>query len=202
MKRIYLSGRTTGDAETVREAMAAAQAAVTEAGCEAVNPMDHDGSSEETPWERHIAANIRKLSRSDVLLRLPGWDSSLAGKIESEYADLSGIPVIDCKPEEFKERIRRHTELGTELWSTTLAGYTCKTLEREGINTVADLAWFSLAELAMIRELKSRELIEIRKLLDSYGVTPETDTTPYGIKPSKSVLSLKKILNTHKEKKP
>ena len=196
MKRIYLSGRTTGDAEAVREAMATAQAAVTEAGCEAVNPMDN-GLGEDAPWERRIAANIRKLSRSDVLLRLPGWDSSLAGKIESEYADLSGIPVIDCRPEEFKERIRRHTELRTELWSTTLAGYTCKTLEREGINTVADLAAFSLAELAMIRELKSRELIEIRKLLDSYGVAPETDTTPYGIKPSKSVLSLKKILNTH-----
>lgn len=94
-KRVYISGRITGDPDARRKFSAAA-ARLQELGYDPVNPFDN-GLSEDAPWADHIKIDLELLKTCGYIYKIPGWSASKGAMVESATASSLGIKELTLK---------------------------------------------------------------------------------------------------------
>ena len=100
-KKIYISGKISGQVPFARAQFKFAADAVEKAGFEAVNPFDN-GLDEDDTWEKHLAVDIINLMGCDAILQLPGWEASRGARLEWEVARQIDLPVATLEGETVK----------------------------------------------------------------------------------------------------
>ena len=92
MKKIYISGKITNNANYKAE-FEAAELALKIAGFQPVNPAEEylpDGAT----WADYMRQDIKLLCDCDAIYMLNGWRESAGAKIEHKLAQDLGIEII------------------------------------------------------------------------------------------------------------
>ena len=92
MKKIYISGKITNNANYKAE-FEAAESALKIAGFQPVNPAEEhlpDGAT----WADYMRHDIKLLCECDAIYMLRGWRESAGAKIEHKLARYLGIEII------------------------------------------------------------------------------------------------------------
>ena len=93
--RVYVAGPMTGLPDFNRPAFAEAEARLTEAGFEVVNPANLPEPCEDPEWLDWMRACIPQLLTCDGVAFLPGWVDSRGALTEVTLADDLGFHVMD-----------------------------------------------------------------------------------------------------------
>lgn len=198
--RIYISGKISGREEAAREEFGIVQSHLEDLGHDAVNPFENGLEVDDT-WERHLAVDITDLLGCDAVCQLPGWEDSRGARLEYEVARMNGIPALppvafgenDGTEEEDRPVRRKVRLMGLPLAAVPSEGRylpekTVRTLSDNGCTKLGDLLTYSRSELAGLRGLRKRDLMEIDAYLTGLGY-PERpiDIRYYGFNPSATV---------------
>ena len=198
--RIYISGKISGREDAAREEFAIVKSHLESLGHDPVNPFENGLQVDDT-WERHLAVDITDLLGCDAVCQLPGWEDSRGARLECEVARMNGIPSLP--PEAFQENkgteegytpVRRKIRLmGLPFTAVAADGKrlpekTATALTRNGCATLGDLLTYRRDELARMRGITRRDLMEIDAYLTRLGY-PERpiDIRYYGFQPSRTV---------------
>jgi ribosomal protein L13E len=92
LKKIYISGRVTGDDDYVKKFRAAARR-LEEAGSRAENPVNFVTEREKAVWQKAMRVALRIMTFCDGVALLPDWQESKGAGIEERLARGLGIPV-------------------------------------------------------------------------------------------------------------
>lgn len=92
MKRIYISGKITDDAN-YKVNFEVAELALETAGFQPVNPAE-EHLSEGATWADYMRHDIKLLCDCDAIYMLKGWRESAGAKIEHKLARDLGIEII------------------------------------------------------------------------------------------------------------
>lgn len=92
---VYLSGPMTGLPEHNHPAFEAAAERLRSQGVQVISPH------EITPprvgpwtWEAHMRADLAALLTADVIVLLPGWETSRGAQLEKTVAEAIGLSVV------------------------------------------------------------------------------------------------------------
>lgn len=105
-KKIYLSGKITGDPD-FREKFARAADVIRREYPEyrVVNPVDLPGEPPESArteaerWRWYMIRDLRVLARCDLLVNLPGYVDSCGSRVENEFARGVGMQISRFREE-------------------------------------------------------------------------------------------------------
>lgn len=93
MNRVYISGPMTGLPECNFPAFHAAAASLRSRGYEVSNPAEINKETN-GDWCKYLRADIKALCDCDVLVLLPGWESSKGAHLELHVAHRLGLRVV------------------------------------------------------------------------------------------------------------
>jgi hypothetical protein len=91
MKKVYISGRITGNPDAENE-FDDAERLLSGKGYTPVNPMKN-GLPAHSAYETHMRADIILLCSCDLIYQIPGWRKSNGAIIESIIASLLKIGI-------------------------------------------------------------------------------------------------------------
>lgn len=89
MKKIYISGAITNN-PNYKEQFAAAEAELTAAGYEALNPAKNTGIT----YKDYIDAGLLQEMQCDAIYMLPGHENSTGATLELHYAEAVNMEII------------------------------------------------------------------------------------------------------------
>jgi ribosomal protein L13E len=92
LKKIYISGRVTGDDDYVKKFSKAARR-LDKAGYRAENPVNFVTTSEKAVWQKAMRVVLKIMLFCDGVALLPDWQESKGARIEERLARELGIPV-------------------------------------------------------------------------------------------------------------
>lgn len=95
--KVFIIGNI--DAPTAPEDFSAAEARLTTAGHEVINPLRNNLPSD-SPAELVASINILQLIGAEAVYLLQGWESSPLSLIEKNVATYTGVAIIKDAPEE------------------------------------------------------------------------------------------------------
>lgn len=87
MKRVYISGKITGEPiEQVIAKFAETEFKLAKNGYDPVNPLKN-GLPQESAWEHHMRVDISLMMTCNAIYMLPDWKFSTGARIEKQLAD-------------------------------------------------------------------------------------------------------------------
>lgn len=92
MKKIYISGPMTGLQELNFPAFHEAAAELRAAGCQVINPAEHDEQLGKQ-WHEYLRNDIRLLMDCTHVVLLPGWENSKGARLEVHIARELGMTI-------------------------------------------------------------------------------------------------------------
>lgn len=90
----YLSGPMSGLPELNFPAFNRAAAKLRALGMRIVNPAEHQGLPDGSPWADYMRQDIRLLMDCQGIVMLPGWEQSNGARLEHHIAEALGLPVL------------------------------------------------------------------------------------------------------------
>ena len=89
-RSVYIAGKMTGLPDKGRRLFAMADQIMTEFGWNVLNPARlPDG----LPGNKYMPICMAMVNAADMLMLLPGWETSPGAQLEAQYAAYQGIPV-------------------------------------------------------------------------------------------------------------
>ena len=87
---VYIAGKMTGLPDKGRRMFMQAEQIMTEFGWNVLNPARlPDG----LPGNKYMPICMAMVNAADMLMLLPGWETSPGAQLEAQYATYQGIPV-------------------------------------------------------------------------------------------------------------
>lgn len=99
MKVAYLAGPMTGLPEFNFPAFHAATSDLRMRGYAVFNPAETAGEETGLDLDKYIRVDLALIQAADVVVVLPGWQSSRGAKAEVIVATLLGMPVMEYGPD-------------------------------------------------------------------------------------------------------
>ncbi len=93
MKKVYISGKITGDEAAAKGRFAQAKKTLIAQGYIVVNPMDLSHDHDKT-WESFMKVCIKALCDCDMIYQLPDWEDSQGAKMEFTLANRLGLTLL------------------------------------------------------------------------------------------------------------
>ena len=94
--RVYISGPMTGIHDLNYQAFQAAAERLRAQGVQVISPHEitPTGVGPWT-WEAHMRVDLAALLTADVIVMLPGWQTSRGAQLEKTVAEAIGLKVVD-----------------------------------------------------------------------------------------------------------
>lgn len=91
----YISGPMTGLPEHNHPAFQAAAERLRKQGVQVISPHEIEPpGAGPWSWEAHMRADLAALLTCNVIVLLPGWDTSRGAQLEKTVADALGLSVV------------------------------------------------------------------------------------------------------------
>lgn len=91
---VYLAGRISGDPEYRKKFRAAARRLERSLGAVVLNPGEHP---EGMKPEDYLQLCFSALGRADAAAFLPDWQQSAGARLERDYCEYVGKPILDLE---------------------------------------------------------------------------------------------------------
>ena len=106
MKRVYISGKISGDDLTCVEIkFNTAEKMLREHGFFPINPLKN-GLPNIATWDQHMVRDIELLLTCDAICLLPDWQQSKGARIEAFIAMEKEMPKVYL-PDHFKNELKK-----------------------------------------------------------------------------------------------
>ena len=93
---IYLSGPMTGIHDNGYPAFRAAAERLRSQGAQVISPHEIvPPGAAPWSWQQHMRADLAALLTCDVVVLLPGWETSRGAQLEKTVAEAIGMKVVD-----------------------------------------------------------------------------------------------------------
>lgn len=99
-KTIYLCGPVSGLPENNYPAFNAAAQKLRSEDFNVLNPAEIQSEKEDQPWSYYMRLCLEMVCRADLLMVLPGWQSSRGAKLEVYVAQQLELPILSYKTRE------------------------------------------------------------------------------------------------------